>query len=838
MVRTALRRLIASLSRACLPASRRPVARRPKQVFRPKIELLEERLAPAVDLWTGANFHTDSNWSDGLNWSLGHAPTSSDIAQFSAGNGGPTSVVDGAYTISGLQIDGSWGGSLYVNNNLTLAAGSTNEWDSGNIDVPQGVTLTNNGTLTLNNSGSLTLGSGGTIQNNGNINQQGLGGLGLSGNGNVATTLNNAAGATYNFSASPGTSLSASPTGGVVNNAGLMEKTTGTGTAVIAVPFFNTGTVDAASGTLQIADNSTNTGGTYTAASGATLDLTGGATFNETGTFTATGAGTITLGGGTFAVYNNSATLAIPSTISFQWPGSTVNVPINDTLTVNGNLTFTGTASETLTGGGALIENGVITQSGTGPLVISAGGNGTVATTPSIPKGSVYDFAANSAISGGFGGVITSSGTIEKTAGGGNSAINVALNNSGGTLAVTSGTLTFGTFGGENTGGTFNVSAGAILDLTGGSTVNYSGTYTGSGSGEVLFSSGVLNVTGGTNGATFNLAGNLFVWTGGTIDTAAGNNCTILGNIKITGNGTETLQRGGALNVGSATTAGTVNDTATGNTLTVVSGSTLDISSKGTFNIADDIINGGGLLSNLGSLVKTAGTSGATIAVGTTDNQGKVQVNNGTLLFSGAVDQVFNGALTGGSWTASSTATTASTLDISSATFSTIGLSATVVLTGPNSSFTNLSGLSANQGTFSLLGSASFATGGNFTNSGSLTLSPGSVLTVNGTFTETATSKNTVQIGGTSSSPAFGSIVSTGAVSLGGSLTVTSTVTPAVSSAFEILANGSGSAITGTFSGLPEGSTFTVKVGTTTMTFKISYVGGPGNKNVVITRIS
>jgi hypothetical protein len=194
--------------------------------------------------------------------------------------------------------------------------------------------------------------------------------------------------------------------------------------------------------------------------------------------------------------------------------------------------------------------------------------------------------------------------------------------------------------------------------------------------------------------------------------------------------------------------------------------------------------------------------------------------------------------LTGGSWTAASTATTASTLDISSATFTTIGISASVTLSGPNSGFSNLSGLSANQGTVNLSGGASFATASNFTNSGSMTLSPGSVLTVNGAFAQTATGKLNEQIGGTAGSPTFGSIVSTGTVSLGGTLSVTSTVVPAVGTSFEIVNNGSASPISGTFSGLPEGATFTVKVGGTTMTFKISYVGGPGGKNVVLTRIS
>jgi hypothetical protein len=216
-----------------------------------------------------------------------------------------------------------------------------------------------------------------------------------------------------------------------------------------------------------------------------------------------------------------------------------------------------------------------------------------------------------------------------------------------------------------------------------------------------------------------------------------------------------------------------------------------------------------------------------------------VTVNNGTLLFSGAVDQVFNGTLTGGSWTASSSATTASALDISSANFNTIGISALVTLSGPHSSFSNLSGLAANQGTFNLSGGASFATAGSFTNSGGMTLSPGSTLTVNGAFAQTSAGKLTEQIGGTTASPTFGSVVSTGAVSLGGTLTMTSTVVVPVNPnvGYEILNNQSSSPISGTFAGLPEGATFTVKVGTTTMTFQITYKGGTGN-DVVISRIA
>jgi hypothetical protein len=59
---------------------------------------------------------------------------------------------------------------------------------------------------------------------------------------------------------------------------------------------------------------------------------------------------------------------------------------------------------------------------------------------------------------------------------------------------------------------------------------------------------------------------------------------------------------------------------------------------------------------------------------------------------------------------------------------------------------------------------------------------------------------------------------------------------PAVGSSFEILNNEGSGAISGTFAGLAEGSTFTVKVGGTIMTFQITY--GAGGNDVVIKRIS
>jgi hypothetical protein len=109
------------------------------------------------------------------------------------------------------------------------------------------------------------------------------------------------------------------------------------------------------------------------------------------------------------------------------------------------------------------------------------------------------------------------------------------------------------------------------------------------------------------------------------------------------------------------------------------------------------------------------------------------------------------------------------------------------------------------------------------------------VLTVSGGFTQTSTGKLTAQLG------KVGSIVSTnGTVTVGGTLQVTSTAVPAVGSSFTLLDNERNIAVTGTFKNLKEGATFTVKKGTTTMTFQISYVGTDSDRshNIVITNIS
>jgi hypothetical protein len=83
-------------------------------------------------------------------------------------------------------------------------------------------------------------------------------------------------------------------------------------------------------------------------------------------------------------------------------------------------------------------------------------------------------------------------------------------------------------------------------------------------------------------------------------------------------------------------------------------------------------------------------------------------------------------------------------------------------------------------------------------------------------------------------------VSTTGTVALAGGLSVTSEIVPAKGKSFALLDNERGLAISGIFTGLPEGATFTVVAHGTTMTFQITYAGtdADGNQNVIVTRIS
>jgi len=387
------------------------------------------------------------------------------------------------------------------------------------------------------------------------------------------------------------------------------------------------------------------------------------------------------------------------------------------------------------------------------------------------------------------------------------------------------------------TGGTWQAIGGGILRLIGANLTTDAANILVDGA-----SSQVLSDTASTN-ALANLASITSV---GSFTIQNGFNFTVAGS----------LTNAGKLTIGSASTLLVTGANSLSNNKSVIqvgtgalalhNNATLNNAKGATYDIQGDgsiTQSGGGSIVNAGTLKKSKGTGTSSLATSTLNNTGTVAVLSGTLAIPATVTQVSGSTLSAGTWTVTGT-TVAATLNITSAgIFTTLGTKAKVTLSGLKSAFTNLSGLSTISagGSFILAGNQSFGTAGALTSNGGITLSPGSVLTVSGSFTEASTGKLTLQMATVSGVNEVGSVVSTtGMVSLGGSLSVTSTALPAVGSSFEIVDNEGNSAIAGTFTGLAEGAMFTVKKGTIAMTFQISYVGtdADGNHNVVITRIS
>jgi hypothetical protein len=388
------------------------------------------------------------------------------------------------------------------------------------------------------------------------------------------------------------------------------------------------------------------TGGTYTASSGAAVDLAGTATSVFTGTYTGSGAGTVELAqGGAIAVGTSGATLNFPAGL-FQMPSGSFDL-VGNTLTNAGTISLTN-ASGTTDGvfannffsggnsfnlGGTFANTGTIVEQGVGGLklydnvILSNQGTYQFAGDGSILLGSA---APNSVVN-------TAAGTVTKTAGTGTSAINIPFDNQGGTVDAESGTISLAD-GGTSTGGTYNANGTGVVNLTGGSSPTFTGSYTGSGSGQVRLASGTLNI--GSAGATFNFVSGLFAWSGGTL----------------AGPGTLTNASSGYLTVSGGTLSGTLSNQGTitqpGGTLTI-SGT---LSNTNMYNVAlaasGTATAGSGTLTNTGSGTLELTTAVTATLTGKVANQGgTINAAAGTLVLDGG------GTSTGGNYDASTGAT-------------------------------------------------------------------------------------------------------------------------------------------------------------------------------------
>jgi fibronectin-binding autotransporter adhesin len=428
-------------------------------------------------------------------------------------------------------------------------------------------------------------------------------------------------------------------------------------------------------------------------------------------------------------------------------------------------------------------------------------------------------------------GTINNTGKVKKSTTSGTSTIDGFFNNQGGTINVQTGQLNLSGNNNLFSGGVFSVSQGATLDLVANNKfTRFAGTFTGSGAGTVVLSHGFLTVQ--PEGVTFNLPGNLFHWSGGTIDVHNGGAFTnaASGTINVdpeVGFGRFLEGPGDLINLGKINQIGSSN--------LDLGSAVLHNAAGATYNLDNGNISGGSssTIVNAGLFTKGVAASGISFISSGLSNTGRVEVHNGILDLEGPISQVFGTELAGGTWSVFGSATVHASLTfLSVGDLTALGPGTSVTLNGPNTDFSNLHKLNTIQAgaSFSLLGGQSLTLPGRLTNSGTLTLSPGSLLTVQSTFIQNSTATLVIQIGGTNAAPLVGSVRSNaGGVTLAGKLTVSSTVQPAINTAFTILDNEAASAITGLFSALPEGATFTVKAGGVNMTFKISYVGGNGH---------
>ena len=166
------------------------------------MELLELRLAPTADVWTGAAAlaSQDYNWSNALNWSQG-VPQSGEDLQFpvaSANNFIPTQPINNdlsGLTFGSIEIDSS-GYSIAGNAiSLTAATGIVTTYTSGTSTISLNTTLSGTGS-------GITVAAGGELDLNGAVSDST--GLTLSGGGIIGGTGSVPGLAAQNIEISPG----------------------------------------------------------------------------------------------------------------------------------------------------------------------------------------------------------------------------------------------------------------------------------------------------------------------------------------------------------------------------------------------------------------------------------------------------------------------------------------------------------------------------------------------------------------------------------------------------------------------------------------------------------
>jgi hypothetical protein len=483
-------------------------------------------------------------------------------------SGGGTST--GPFNISTGSTIKNLAGTYILASGSSISGTGTLEIDGGTMtfNIPTSVAnliLTNTGTL--NGPGTVTIATsglwgGGTMSGPGNTTVSAPATLTIDASGGnsaflVNRTLTNAGLINYN---EPGGSFFLNvQSGAVISNsnifdihadaaiaasggasidnlgAGIFKKTAGGGTSFIVPVFNNNGAVNISSGTVSFDGGGGTDVGTFTAASGATLQF-GGGTRSIGGTGSIGGLGTVAINGSGTLNFSATGCIANPNPcydvggstalgnsgiFNVNAPGRTAAFVLKQTATLGGSSTFTINGSSTWDGGtmngsgSTVLSAGTMTIGGVGGTSLSLLDQRTLTNNAAIvyigsgvqlklTNGAIlannnsFDIHSNNDI------FVTGTGTINNQAGGvfkktsGGSTTNVAptFNNAGSVQGISS-TIAFNGAGTDT--GTYDVSSGAVLEF-GASTrsMNSGAQVTGAGTFRVIGSTGTVNFNSST----------------------------------------------------------------------------------------------------------------------------------------------------------------------------------------------------------------------------------------------------------------------------------------------------------------------------------------------------
>lgn len=805
--------------------------------YRPlAVERLEDRTVPTVYSWgavaagapgppqgfTGYWLSTDPfAWDNPYNWANGSSGKNND------GVPGPadTVVFDGSLTFAYYDQSGghtvTLGARQFNDSNHPNQTHVVNVIEVGptynsSISIPAltftgggliqsghfGGNFVNGGDLTIQTAGTVEL--AGTLTNNGVVHHAG-GTLALGDNSSPATgVIVNPLGSTYEITGGAAV-LSGYFFQPHVQNGGTIRKVEAGTATVQNVVSDKTASIAVEAGTLDVqaaSDSGLNVidGTPLTVAAGATLQLDSQfSPVQWTGDIRVTGTGTVAVSSANSGAFLWNAAVSAPAAnlvvngATVQGTGSiaagtTLTVPkgtFNGTFTNNGTVALTGLTLDANNPDDVIYDAHFVNA---GRLVVSTPvlrvthDQYTGVTLDNLP-GATIEVAEDTQIVGGgaAGTAINNAGTFLVDAGVKAVGIRSVFNTLGGTIDIRSGSVTVpNDTNSTSTGGTFRVAAGASLDFrvpndsgyySGGG--HYSGKYTGSGGGAVLF------------GAGTNFDAPVFDFPDGMLSIApdAGQ--------------TANYVAGGFTNDGFLTFANPA-----GTPLTVGLGNGYDFFNRGTVRFApNELINlssqygnsnwtnlPGGLIefgvadtlssSYAGnpyapgySLVLNRGTLrflGLGEVRATLDNQaGTVQADGAVTLDSVRLSsRATSGVVTGGWVARGGGSITIPVGDLGGVA----QFAGTAVVDGAGSDLPFLRGVADNSGSLSALNGATFSVTGDLVNTGQLTVAGGGTLAVGGTLTLAAGGTLTTLVGGPPAGGNFGRVTAGTSATLGGTL--------------------------------------------------------------------